>query len=163
MRRFLPMALVMSIAALGFPLNLAGQTVTGSVTGTALQPNLQPLANARIQIRSVRTATVVFSTRSGPGGEFLFGPLQPDTYVIEIVDATGRVVGMTGPTLVGTGTVQNVSVTASAPGTAAGSGKAAGFSILGLGPTTSIAVLGAAGAAAVTAVVATRPNASPSR
>jgi hypothetical protein len=163
MRRFIPIALVISMAAVGFPLNLAGQTVAGSLTGTALQPNLQPLSNVRVQIRSVRTATVVFSTRSGPGGEFLFGPLQPDTYVIELVDSTGSVVGMTAPTAVGTDTVQHVSVMASAPGTAAGSGQRAGFSILGLGPTTSIAVLGAAGAAAITAVVATRPNASPSR
>ena len=163
MRRFLPMVLVMSIAAAGFPLHLAGQTVTGSVTGTAFQPNLQPLAHARLQIRSVSTATIVFSTTSGPRGEFLFAPLPPDTYVIEIVDATGRVVGMTAPILVGTETIRNVSVTASATGLPAGSGEAAGFSILGLGPTTSIAVLGAAGAAAITAVVATRPNASPSR
>jgi hypothetical protein len=39
----------------------------------------------------------------------------------------------------------------------------AGVSLLGLGPSVTAAVLGAAGAAAVTAVVSTRAEASPSR
>jgi hypothetical protein len=40
---------------------------------------------------------------------------------------------------------------------------AGGFSFLGMGPVTTMTILGAAAAASVTAVVTTRPDASPSR
>jgi hypothetical protein len=162
MRTFVPMVLAVSLVAAGVPVSLSAQE-TGALRGTALQTNLQPFSNARIQLRSIRTATVVYSTTSGQSGEFAFSTLNPDTYIVEIVDRTGRVVGMTPPTSVVGDAVANVSVTASAAGTVEVAGKSAGFSLFGLGPTTSFAVLGAAGATAVTAVVATRPNASPSR
>jgi len=68
---------------------------------------------------------------------------------------------MSAPITATAGAVQSVSIVAVAGGVLTGSGG--GFSLFGLGPVTSVAVLGAAGAAAVTAVVATTPDASPSR
>ena len=53
-----------------------------------------------------------------------------------------------------------VSVMASGLGVTAASAAGGGFSLFGLGPTASLAVLGAAGAAAVTAVVATKSDAA---
>ena len=163
MRQFLATALAISMAAAGVPsVMAAAQPEAGSLKGTAYQTNLQPLSKARVQLRSIRTATVVHSTTAGETGEFSFDQLQPDTYVVEIVDATGRVTGTSAPTTVVPASALNVSVTASAAGTVT-TAQSAGFSILGLGQTTSLAVLGAAGATAITAVVATRPDASPSK
>jgi hypothetical protein len=164
MRKFVPMVLVMSMAAAGIPLKLsAAQPETNSLTGTAFQSNLQPFANARVQVRNIRTGESLFATTTGQAGEFAFGQLPPESYIVEILDPSGKIVGMSAPFTVGTGRAVNVSVVAVAPGAAATSGDSAGFSLFGLGPTTSLAVLGAAGAAAVTAVVATRQDASPSR
>jgi hypothetical protein len=56
-----------------------------------------------------------------------------------------------------------MTVTVNATAAAIAKAKAGGFSLFGLGPTASVAVIGAATAAAVTAVVATRDDASPSR
>jgi hypothetical protein len=163
MRTFVPMVLVMSMAAAGVPLKLsAAQPEANSLKGTAYQSNLEPFANARVQLRNVRTGDAVHSTISGQFGEFSFAQVPPDSYVVEIVDTSFRVVGMSAPFSMGMGTVATVSVVAVAPG-AVSTAKPAGFSILGLGPTTSLAVLGAANVAAIMAVVATRPDASPSR
>jgi hypothetical protein len=56
-----------------------------------------------------------------------------------------------------------VSVVASGLGVTAASAAGGGFSLFGLGPAATLAVLGAAGAAAVTGVVATKSDASPSK
>ncbi len=167
MRTFVSTALVLSLAAAGVPCSLvAAQPQVsprgGMVSGIAHQTNLQPLANARVQIRNVNTGSLSAATTSAAGGEFSFSSVQPGTYVLEIVDAHGRIVGMSPPYAVAEGAVLSVSVVAVAAG-AATSGDSAGFSILGLGPLTSLVVLGAAGAAGVTAVVATRDDASPSK
>jgi hypothetical protein len=164
MRKFVPMVLVISMATAGFPLNvLAAQSGVGSLKGIAYRTNLQPFPNAQVQVRNVRTATTVFATTAGPSGEFSFPQLQPDTYIVEIVDATGRIVGMSAPFAVENGGSLTMSVVQGAQGAVPPAGNNAGFSLLGLGPATSLAVLGAAGAVAVTAVVTTRQDASPSR
>ena len=69
---------------------------------------------------------------------------------------------MSPPVSLGAARSVALSVVATAPGAVA-AGTSAGFSLFGLGPVSSVAVLGAAGAAAVTAVVATKQDASPSR
>jgi hypothetical protein len=124
--------------------------------------NMQPIAKAEVQIRNMKTGERVSSTFSDTSGSYAFKALRPGTYVVEVVDRSGRVIGMSAPFALGSAPTVNVSVVAVAEGAAA-SGGHAGFSLFGLGPVTSLAVMGAAGAAAVTAVVATRPDTSPSR
>jgi hypothetical protein len=164
MRKFLSMGLVVTLsagipaAALAAPQE-ASQAAT--LTGAARRTDLGPLANATVQIRSLDTGQVVASTISGGSGEFSFAGLPGGSYIIELVDAYGRIVGMTAPFSLAAGTTATVSVVAVAAGAA--SASPSGFSLLGMGPVASIAALGAAGAAAITAVIATRPDASPSR
>jgi hypothetical protein len=139
---------------------LASESLT--VTGTAYTSTLQPYSNVRVQIRDIKSALVVSSTTSSASGDYSFENLAPGSYIAEIVDGSNNVVGMSAPFTLGSVPKVAVSVTAVAPGLAT-SGGGAGFSLLGLGRVSSLAVLGAAGAAAVTAVVTTRQDASPSR
>lgn len=165
MRRILSLVLVLSVAAVSLPSYVSAQAQTPALKGTAYSTSLKPLPNVRVQIRSIYTGEVLHSTVSNDRGEFAFGGLSlRDGYIVELIDSSGRIVGMTAPFGLQAGTTLNVSVVdvASSSGTVAAA-ESAGFSVFGLGPTASLAVLGAAGAAAVTAVVATRQDASPSR
>jgi hypothetical protein len=134
---------------------------TGSVTGQVRMTDSQPLTTGTVRMRQLESGDVVASTNSGRSGEFSFSGLTPGNYVIDVIDANGKVVGMSAPLALSPGAAPSVSIVAVAGGVLAGSGG--GVSLFGLGPVTSIAVLGAAGAAAVTAVVSTRPDASPSQ
>jgi hypothetical protein len=163
MRKFVSTLLVTLVTVAGAPAGmtaLAAEAVT--LTGTAYTPTMQPFSNVRVQIRDIKSATVVSSTMSSASGAYSFENLPAGTYIAEIVDASNKVVGMSAPFTLGSVPKVTISVTATAQGAAAAGGSA-GFSMLGLGPVSSLAVLGAASAAAVTAVVTTRQDASPSR
>jgi hypothetical protein len=134
---------------------------TASLTGNVRWTDSTPLVQGDVRLRRMETGEQIASVRSGPGGEFDFTGLQPGTYFIDVVDAAGKVVGMSSPIVATAGGAQSVSIVAVAGGVLAAS--SGGFSLFGLGPVTSVAVLGAAGAAAVTAVVAANPDASPSQ
>jgi hypothetical protein len=71
------------------------------------------------------------------------------------VDAAGRLVGLSPSIPLAANAIVTVTVSASVAGALAAS-AGAGFSLFGLGPLASIAVVGAAVATSVTAVVATR-------
>ena len=142
------------------PATPAGATVSGS----ALRTDFKPLPGSTVRLRQFDSnGAVVGSVTSGPSGEFAFSGVHPGNYLIELVDFSGKLVGMAPPFVVAGEGPGAVSVIASGLGVTAASAAGGGFSLLGLGPTTSLAVLGAAGAAAVTAVVATQSDASPSR
>jgi hypothetical protein len=127
----------------------------GALSGLAQSSDRAPLANFRVQVRNANTGDLAGSTTSNQAGQFSFGSLQPGSYVVELVDATGKVVGLSSSLTVTAGATVTVTVGATVAGalSAAGGG---GLSLLGLGPLASVAVAGAASAAAVTAVVATR-------
>jgi len=147
----------------GMPLSaMASADESITVTGTAYTTTLQPLSGANLQIRNLSTGVKVGSTVSGAKGEFAIEHLLPGSYIAEIVDASGNLLGMSAPFTLGGSSTVTVAVVAVAEGLIT-EGRGAGFSLLGLGPVSSLAVVGAAGAAAVTAVVATRQDASPSR
>ena len=163
MRKFISALLVTGVSLAGMPLSamaLSGESIT--VTGTAYSTTLQPLSGANLQIRNLDTGVKVGSTYSGARGEFTIEHLLPGSYIAEIVDASGNLIGMSAPFVLGGSPTVTVSVVAVAKGLLT-EGHAGGFSVLGLGRVSSLAVVGAAGAAAVTAVVATRQDASPSR
>jgi hypothetical protein len=163
MRKFLSMAVVMALAATSTPaVMVAAANSSISVVGTAYSVNMQPISNAEVQIRDLKSGSRVNTTLSDVSGSYSFKGLRPGTYVVEVVDKSGRVLGMSAPFVLGAAPAVTVSVVAVGQGTAT-LGAGAGFSILGIGPVTSLLVVGAAGAAAVTAAVAARPNASPSR
>ena len=127
----------------------------GALTGVAQSADKAPLPNFRVHVRNANTGELAGSTTSNQAGQFSFSALQPDHYVIEIVDAAGKVVGLSPSIPVAAGATVTVTVGATAAGALAAS-TGGGLSLLGLGPLASVAVAGAASAAAVTAVVATR-------
>lgn len=133
-----------------------------TVTGTARGANTLALPNATVQIRSALTGDLFGSAVTNETGEYAFPNLPAGNYVVEVVDGSGKILGITTPFPVAANTAVSTSVTASASGAAAAS-SSGGFSLFGMGPVTSMVVIGAASAASVTAVVATRSNASPSR
>jgi hypothetical protein len=147
------MALAVVLAVSGSTSVLAQQG--GAVTGVAQSADKAPLSNFRVHVRNANTGELAGSTTSNQAGQFSFSSLQPGNYVIEIVDAAGKVVGLSPSISVAAGATVTVTVGATAAGALA-AGAGGGLSLLGLGPLASVAVAGAASAAAVTAVVATR-------
>ena len=139
----------------------AGQGQIVTITGRALSADQHGLANETVRLRSVTSGQLLRVTTSAQGGSYSFPAVAPDTYVIELVDKTGRILGTTQPFLVEANTAPTMSVVATSTSAMTSAGSA-GFSFLGLGPAMTTVVLGAAGAAAITGVVATRPEASPS-
>jgi len=153
MRKSFAVVLV-AILALSSSVSILAQG-QGALNGVAQTAERAPLPNFRVHVRNANTGELVGSTTSNQAGQFGFGALQPGNYVVEIVDASGKVVGLSPSLTVAAGSTVTVTVGASAAGAlAAASGG--GLSLLGLGPLASVAVAGAASAAAVTAVVATR-------
>jgi hypothetical protein len=145
---------VVLVAVLVVPVLMSAQG-QGAVSGVAQNADKAPLPNFRVHVRNANTGELNGSTVSNQAGQFSFAGLQPGNYVVEIVDAAGKVVGLSPSLSVAAGSTVTVTVGAPAAGAlAAASGG--GLSLLGLGPLASVAVAGAASAAAVTAVVATR-------
>ncbi|HWI20572.1 MAG TPA: SpaA isopeptide-forming pilin-related protein, partial [Vicinamibacterales bacterium] len=96
-------------------------------------------------------------------GRIEFASLSAGTYTIEVVSATGEVLGTSAPVTVSTGSAAPCVVPAAAAlGVLASAGKSAG--VMGWVTSTkgiATAVLAASGATA--AIIATRDEASPSR
>src|SRR4051812_19942813 len=146
-------AMLVAILAVSSAVSIYAQA-QGALNGVAQNADKAPLPNFRVHVRNANTGELVGSTTSNQAGQFSFTALKPGNYVVEIVDAGGKVVGLSPSLSVAAGATVTVTVGATAAGAlAAASGG--GFSLLGLGPLASVAVAGAASAAAVTAVVAT--------
>jgi hypothetical protein len=135
----------------------------GTMTGVARGNHMQSLAGANVQLRNLDTGALTGTTTTTAAGTFTFPALPAGNYIAEVVDAAGKVLGVGAPVAVPAGGTATTSVIALAFGTTTATSISSGFSFFGMGPVTSMTVLGAAAAASVTAVVATRPNASPSR
>ena len=168
MRKGLSLALVFAVASLGIPMTAGAATKAraqqqpGSLNGVAQGANGQSLANYTVRVRSVSTGQIMGTTTSNQAGSFAFGALEPGNYVVEIVNASGEIVGTSASIAVATGATVTVGVTASAAGAIA-TASAGGFSLFGLGPLATVGVLSAAGVATVAGVVAARKPASPSK
>src|SRR5262249_34561048 len=103
---------------------------------------------------------------SNSAGTFSISGLQPGTYLIELVNSAGQVIGVSSPVSVGAGETVTVAVTATAASKGAvAAASGGGFSLFGLGTAASIGVIAAAGTAAIVGVVAAtnNSNASPSK
>src|SRR5262245_6639885 len=136
MRRFLAVALAVSLVSpsLSSVLLAAGQAQVGTVTGRALGSNQQALANTMVRLRSVTSGQLLRVTTSAQGGAYSFPAVAPDTYIIELVDKTGRILGTTEPFQVEANAAATMSVVSTST-SALTSSSSAGFSFLGLGPT----------------------------
>jgi len=169
MRKTFAVVLMVTVALAAIPSRLyaavtpAGRQEQGSIQGVARGANKTTLPNYTVNVRNATTGVLVDSTTSTETGTFTFASLQPGNYIVEIVDAAGKVVGLSSSVAVTAGSTVAVTVTASTVGAIAAA-TGGGFGLLGLGTAASIAVIGAAGAAtALVAVQATGNNASPSK
>jgi Carboxypeptidase regulatory-like domain len=165
MRKLATIGLIIALATAGVPSAAFAAAQGGpsaAVAGTVRRANMRVVANASVQIRNVESGDISGRSTTDDAGAFAFAGLGPGNYVVEVVDATGKVLGIGTPFSLGAGGTASASVILTGSGTAAAA-STGGFSLFGLGPVSSLAVLGAASAAAVTAVVATRPDASPSK
>jgi hypothetical protein len=169
MRKALALGLAMTTVVLGIPATtFAGPTGAaarqqpGAVTGVAQGADKQVLQNYSVRVRSVTTGQVAGTSTTSAAGEFSFSALTPGNYIVEVLDAAGRVIGLSPSIAVATGTTVSITVAASAVGAIAAAASG-GFGVLGLGTIASVAVVTAAGVATVVAVKATKNDASPSR
>jgi len=145
-------AVLAAVLTMSGSVSIFGQ---GALTGLAQSADHAPLPNFRVNVRNANTGELAGSTTSNQAGQFPFASLQPGNYVVEIVDAAAKVVGLSSSVSVTASETVTVTVGATAAGALA-AGAGGGLSLLGLGPLASVVVASAASAAAVTAVVATR-------
>jgi hypothetical protein len=133
----------------------------GSLSGTAARAGGRAMANATVQLRDIATGQIAATTTSSAGGQFTFAKLPAGNYMVEVVDASGRIVGTSASILVAPGAaVIGVTVTGSAAGAAVAGLTTGSF----FASTAGVVTLAAAGAAvAGVTVAATRTTASPSR
>src|SRR5437016_1268887 len=129
MRRVVAVALVASLCA-STPLLAArarqAQGQSASLSGTATADNGQVIPNADVQLRDVNTGQLVGKAKSGSNGAFTFPGLPAGTYAVEVLSASGQIIGTSAAVSVAAGAaVTGVAVGASAAAVAAGAGAAA--------------------------------------
>ena len=153
MRRFIAIALASLLIVANAPQIFAAGKATGTLTGVARNTAGQPLTNHSVRVRDVRTGDVVASSRTGANGAFLVAALEAGSYVVEIVDLAGRIVGVSTIASVAAGGTATLTVTSTAS-----------YPVGGMGAVAITAIVVAAGLG-VTAIVmaATGDEASPSQ
>ena len=71
----------------------AGQSAHGIISGSARTASGLAMSNIAVRLRNLRTGQLLGVTMAGEEGQFSFAALNPGIYVVEIVNATGEVVG----------------------------------------------------------------------
>src|SRR4051812_34822705 len=161
MHRVIAVALVL---ALSVPLGsataaaAAQTTAAGSIAGAAKNAAGQVIARGTVRLRNVGTGQLAATGVSDVSGQFAFAAVQPGTYVVEVVDASGAIIGTSASIPVAAGAaVTGISVSASAAAAAATGGSF-------FASTIGLVTLAASGAAvAAVTVGVTRTTASSSR
>jgi len=107
--RAIAIIVLSAVTALSIPVRIAAQgaseqpqTVIGgavlnpnqsAITGNVASPMGQPLPNTVVQARNLLTGQIVGSTRSTASGEFSINGLPAGSYILEIVDNDGQIIG----------------------------------------------------------------------
>ncbi len=163
LRRLVLPAVIAALAVPAVPLFAApapaGQAAAGTLSGSARGASGETMPNTTVRLRDARTGELAGSTTTGADGQFTFAALNPGTYVVEVVNGVGEVVGTSAAVSLATGamTATAVTVTASAAQFAAAGGGSFFASTLGA---VTIAAIGAGIVGVI--VVANRDDASPS-
>ena len=153
MRRFIAFVLASLFVFGGAPSTFAAAQSTGTITGVARSTAGQPLGGHSARVRSVRTGDVVATATTSVNGSFVVPNLDAGSYVVEIVNTAGRIVGTSAIATVVQGSVASLAVTAA-------STELVGGASTGL----VVGIIVAAGLATTAIVVATTGNdASPSQ
>jgi hypothetical protein len=105
----------------------SGQTAAvGALSGTVSSSSGQAIPNAVVQLRNLTSGQMTGTTASSGLGYFSFNGLIPGNYAVEVLNASGQIVGTSAAVSVPAGiAVTGVGVTASAAVAAAGGGVGA--------------------------------------
>jgi hypothetical protein len=170
MRNVAVIALVVAMAfsspMLAAPRIAQAQAPASSLAGTATASTGEVLPNVTVQLRNLTTGELSGSTTSNAAGSFAFAGLAAGQYAIELVSATGQIVGASAAIPVAAGaTVTGVTVTATTAFVASAGAAAAGAGAAGAGAgvSTAVIVTTVAVAAGIAGAVAVAANASPSQ
>lgn len=145
------------VSALAAPAARAAQAQAASLAGTAHDAAGETMPNITVRLRDLSTGQLAGTTTSSATGSFEFTEIAAGNYSLEIVSATGQIIGTSVAVPVATGAaVTGVTVTAAGVAAAAGSGASATLS-------SAVIVTTAAATAGVVAVVAVVSDASPSQ
>ena len=163
MRQLITIALAsaLSLSTLPVPVMAAG-TTTASIAGIAQSPTGQTVTNSTVQLRDLSTGVLVGSATRSMDGSFGFTGLAAGNYAIEVVNATGQIVGTSSVVPVAAGAaIANVTVTTSATATAAAAAatKSSGMT----GRSKALLITTAAAVAGIAAAIAVVNDASPSK
>src|SRR3954465_4542833 len=145
MRRVLSLGVVMTVALVGMPLAAHAAEKApavhqvhvqeqGSLHGVAQGSDRAPLRNYTVRVRNIADGQIAGTTTTSGAGEFSFAGLQPGSYIVEVVDASGQVVGLSPSLAVTAGEAMTVSINASAAGAITAASASSGFSPFGLRP-----------------------------
>jgi hypothetical protein len=136
---------------------------TGKISGIARDSQNQVLPGVKVQLRNIDTGQLVATTRAAADGAFEFTGLDAANYVVEIVDDSDKIVGVTpSMTLAAGGVITGLNVAASAAGAMAGANAAGGLGAF-FSSTGGILLLVGIGAGVTAVIIATSNDASPSR
>ena len=122
--------IVLSIVAiaLGAAVVASAAQGTGKLSGVARDAQGQAMPGVKLQLRNVDTGQLVATTKAGPGGAFEFTGLNPGNFIVEIVDDSGKIIGLSPSTaLAAGGAIAGLIVSASAAGAMAGAAAAGGI------------------------------------
>jgi len=141
---------------------------TGRISGQAFDLAGRQLARATIRLRNLGTGLTFGGAASGGTGDFSFSGLRAGTYVVEVGNAAGQVIGTSRviPLIPGQMIATGIGVTAVAKAESAAMGQAGAGSAAGSFFTSTLGIVIVAAVAAGVAVgvyEATKDEASPSQ
>jgi hypothetical protein len=139
--------------------DIAQNATQAQVQGTVVAPDGRPLPRTTVRARNIDTGDIAGAPMTTMQGHFTI-TLGPGSYLLEIVDADGQIIGTSSLVSISNGTSVTVPTITATMGRSAGRVAA----LLG-GTTTRAAIVSAAAAAGVAGVVMARDKsvASPSR
>jgi len=151
------------VLALGVAAVEAAGQAAGRIAGTVRDAQGQILPNAKLQLRNIDTAQVVARARSAADGSYEFTGVAQGNYLIEIVDDSDRILGLSTATALAPGAaVTGLLVSLSSAGAVAGAAAAGGLGAF-FTSTGGILLLAGIGAGVTAGVIAATGPASPSR
>jgi hypothetical protein len=159
-RRLILSSLIVALIAPSVPVFAAparaGQPPAGTISGSARSALSQPLTNHTVRLRNAETGQLTASTTTNAAGQFSFAGLNPGTYVVEVLDAAGQVIGTSAAIVLSPAAMVagGLVIQASAIGAAAAAAGSAGGAFLT--STLGIVTLAAIAAGVVGAVVVVR-------
>ena len=138
-----------------FAAGAAQAPANSSMSGSVRNPSGRSIANATVRLRDLQTGQLAGTTTSDAAGQFSFPGLAAGSFTVEIVNASGEIIGSSAPISVEPGQA----ITGVVVSTTESKKKGGAF----FASTAGLIAIAASGAAVAGVTVATRPTASGSK